>query len=46
MKKIAIVADDIALPGEKGLSRLHYLAELFTRCGFETEIITADFQHW
>lgn len=46
MKKIAIVADDIALPGEKGLSRLHYLAELFTRCGLETEIITADFQHW
>ena len=46
MKKIAIVADDIALPGEKGLSRLHYLAELLTRCGFETEIITADFQHW
>ena len=46
MKKIAIVASDVAMPGEKGLSRLHYLAEFFTENGFETELITADFQHW
>ena len=46
MKRIAIVADDIAMPGEKGLGRLHYLAEYFSANGFETEILTADFQHW
>lgn len=46
MKKIAIVANDVAMPGEKGLGRLHYLAEFLCKNGFETEIITADFQHW
>ena len=46
MNRIAIVANDVAMPGEKGLSRLHYLAGLFARSGFETELITADFQHW
>ncbi len=46
MKKIVIVANDVAMPGEKGLSRLHYLAEFFTLNGFETELVTADFQHW
>ena len=46
MKKIVIVANDVAMPGEKGLSRLHYLAEFFTENGFETELVTADFQHW
>ena len=46
MNRIAIVANDVAMPGEKGLSRLHYLAGLFAQCGFETELITADFQHW
>ena len=46
MKKIVIVADDIAMPGEKGLSRLHYLAEFFSSNGFDTELVTADFQHW
>ena len=46
MKKIVIVANDVAMPGEKGLSRLHYLAEFFTKNGFDTELVTADFQHW
>ena len=46
MKKIAIVADDVAMPGEKGLSRLHYLAEFMTSQGIDVEIVTADFQHW
>lgn len=46
MKKIAIVADDVAMPGEKGLSRLHYLAEFMTSKGLDVEIVTADFQHW
>lgn len=46
MKRIAIVASDVAMPGEKGLSRLHYLAELFQKNGFSAEVITGDFQHW
>ena len=46
MKRIAIVADDVAMPGEKGLSRLHYLAEFMTSKGLDVEIVTADFQHW
>jgi glycosyltransferase involved in cell wall biosynthesis len=46
MKRIVIVADDVAMPGEKGLSRLHWLAEFFVKNGFETELVTADFQHW
>jgi glycosyltransferase involved in cell wall biosynthesis len=46
LKRIAIVANDVAMPGEKGLSRLHYLAEFFTENGFDTELMTADFQHW
>ena len=46
MKRIVIVANDVAMPGEKGLSRLHWLAEFFVKHGFETEIVTADFQHW
>jgi len=46
MKKIAIIANDVAMPGEKGLSRLHYLAEFLCDNGFDVEIITADFQHW
>lgn len=46
MKRIVIVANDVAMPGEKGLSRLHYLAEFFVKNGFEAELVTADFQHW
>ena len=46
MKRIVIVANDVAMPGEKGLSRLHWLAEFFVKHGFATEIVTADFQHW
>ena len=46
MQRVVIVADDVAMPGEKGLSRLHWLAEFLTANGFETEIVTADFQHW
>ena len=46
MKRIVIVANDVAMPGEKGLSRLHWLAEFFVENGFDTEIVTADFQHW
>lgn len=46
MKRIVIVANDIAMPGEKGLARLHYLAEFLCDNGFEVEIVTADFQHW
>ena len=46
MSRIAVVANDVAMPGEKGLGRLYYLCDLFSRNGFETELITADFQHW
>ena len=46
MKKIAIIASDVAMPGEKGLKRMHYLAGLFAANGYATELITSDFQHW
>ena len=46
MKKIAVVANDVAMPGEKGLGRLYYLAGLLAENGFDAELITADFQHW
>lgn len=46
MKKVAIVANDIAMPGEKGLSRLQYFGSFLQSNGYEVEIITADFQHW
>ena len=46
MKKIALVANAVALPGEKGLDRLAFLAELLTGCGYEVELITSRFQHW
>ncbi len=44
--RIALVAYDVAFPGEKGLSRMYYLAELFCRCGYEVDLITSTFQHW
>lgn len=46
MKKVAIVANDIAMPGEKGLSRLQYFGSFLQLKGYDVEIITADFQHW
>lgn len=44
--RIALVAYDVALPGEKGLGRMHYLAELLTRYGYSVDLITSNFQHW
>lgn len=46
MKKIAMIATDVALTGEKGLGRMHYLAELLGGHGYEVELITSRFQHW
>ena len=46
MKKIAVIASDVAMPGEKGLGRVHYLCSLLASNGFEPELITSDFQHW
>lgn len=46
MKRIAVVANDVAMPGEKGLGRLYYFSELLAANGFDVELITADFQHW
>lgn len=46
MKRIAMIVTDVALPGEKGLGRMYYLAELFCKSGYEVELITSRFQHW
>ena len=46
MKRLALIAYDVALPGEKGLGRMYYLAGVFARGGYEVELITSDFQHW
>ena len=46
MKRIAVVASDVAMPGEKGLGRLYYFANLLSANGFDVELITGDFQHW
>lgn len=46
MKKIAIIVTDVAFAGEKGLGRMHYLAELLHSHGYEVELITSRFQHW
>ena len=46
MKKIAVVASDVAMPGEKGLGRLYYFSNMLSANGFQVELITADFQHW
>ena len=46
MKKIAMIATDIALAGEKGLGRMFYLAELFCENGYEVHLLTSRYQHW
>lgn len=46
MKKIAMIATDVALAGEKGLGRMYYLAELFCQHGYEVHLLTSRFQHW
>ena len=46
MKKIAMIATDIALAGEKGLGRMFYLAELFCANGYEVDLLTSKYQHW
>jgi len=46
VKKIAMIATDIALAGEKGLGRMFYLAELFCSYGYEVDLLTSKYQHW
>lgn len=46
MKKIAMIVTDVALAGEKGLGRMFFLAELFSKYGYEVEMLTSKFQHW
>ena len=46
MKRIAVIASDVAMPGEKGLGRLYYFSNLLSANGFDVELITGDFQHW
>ena len=43
MKKIAMIATDIALAGEKGLGRMFYLAELFCEKGYEVHLLTSRY---
>lgn len=44
--RAALIAYDVALPGEKGLGRMYWLASVFARAGYEIELITSNFQHW
>ena len=46
MKKLAVVTTSTAFPGEKGLNRMFYLAELLCKRGYAVDFITSDFQHW
>lgn len=46
MKKIAIVTFNCALNGEKGLDRLYFLANLYSKNGYKVELITSRFNHW
>ncbi len=46
MKKIAIVTFSCALNGEKGLDRLYFLADLFSKNDYDVELITSRFHHW
>ena len=46
MKRVAMIVDDVAFPGEKGLGRMHYLAEYLCKNGFSVNLITGKYQHW
>ena len=46
MAKICIVSTSAALPGEKGLNRMFYIATMLKNNGNEVDFITSDFQHW
>lgn len=46
MRKIAIVSFVAALPGEKGINRMYFLADLLQRNGYEVDFVTSNFQHW
>lgn len=41
-----MIVTDVALPGEKGLGRMYYLATLLCKYGYEVDLITSRFQHW
>lgn len=46
-KRIAVVAIDVRLPGEKrGLDREPYIAQRLVEAGYEVDLITSAFQHW
>ncbi len=46
MKRVAVITFSVAFPGEKGLSRMHFLAECLAAGGFAVDLITSSFQHW
>ena len=45
-KRIALVGLDLALPGEKGLTRVYDLAGVLSQRGWEVDLLTGRFQHW
>ncbi|WP_066686314.1 glycosyltransferase family 4 protein [Christensenella intestinihominis] len=46
MKRVALIGNSTALPGEKGYTRFCYLANFLATHGFDVEMITSTFQHW
>ena len=46
MKKIAVITTHVALPGEKGYTRIRYVADLLAKNGYEVDLITSSFHHW
>ena len=46
MKRVAMVVDDVAFPGEEGLGRMYYLAEYLCKNGLSANLITGKYQHW
>jgi glycosyltransferase involved in cell wall biosynthesis len=46
MKRVAVITFSVALPGEKGLPRMYYLAGRLAMAGYAVDLITSTFQHW
>lgn len=45
-KRVAVITFSVALPEEKGLSRMLFLAETLAAGGLSVDLITSTFQHW
>ena len=46
MRKIAVVTMGVSLEGEKGYSRFRSICQIFCEAGFDTTLLTTNFQHW